>query len=107
MKKIDENFDRTIVDVKTSEESMYVLYEDSGKQLLGKMTKDGIENLFSEEITITDFAIQDENLFFIANSFTRSDEVFKYTESEIEKISKTNIPHVSTLDFPVSNLLYV
>ncbi len=41
-KKIDENFDRTIVDVKTSEESMYVLYEDSGKQLLGKMTKDGI-----------------------------------------------------------------
>ena len=49
-----------------------------------------LENLFSEEITITDFAIQDEDLFFIANSFTRSDEVFKYTESEIEKISKTN-----------------
>merc|ERR1711965_382836 len=81
---------------------MYVLYEDSGKQLLGKMTKDGIENLFSEEITITDFAIQDENLFFIANSFTRSDEVFKYTESEIEKISKTNDSFhkkVSTYDY--------
>ena len=101
-KKIDENFDRTIVDVKTSEDTMYVLYEDSGKQLLGKMTKDGIENLFSEEITITDFAIQDENLFFIANSFTRSDEVFKYTESEIEKISKTNDSFhkkVSTYDY--------
>ena len=81
---------------------MYVLYEDSGKQLLGKMTNDGIENLFSEEITITDFAIQDENLFFIANSFTRGDEVFKYTESEIEKISKTNDSFhkkVSTYDY--------
>ncbi|MDG1201490.1 MAG: S9 family peptidase, partial [Candidatus Actinomarina sp.] len=101
-KKIDESFDRTIVDVKTSEEAMYVLYEDSGKQLLGKMTNDGIENLFSEEITITDFAIQDENLFFIANSFTRGDEVFKYTESEIEKISKTNDSFhkkVSTYDY--------
>ena len=101
-KKIDENFDRTIVDVKTSEESMYVLYEDSGKQLLGKMIKDRIENLFSEEITITDFAIQDEDLFFIANSFTRSDEVFKYTESKIEKISKTNDSFhkkVSTYDY--------
>lgn len=101
-KKIDENFDRTIVDVKTSKESMYVLYEDSGKQLLGKMIKDRIENLFSEEITITDFAIQDEDLFFIANSFTRSDEVFKYTESKIEKISKTNDSFhkkVSTYDY--------
>lgn len=101
-KKIDENFDRTIVDVKTSKESMYVLYEDSGKQLLGKMIKDRIENLFSEEITITDFAIQDKDLFFIANSFTRSDEVFKYTESKIEKISKTNDSFhkkVSTYDY--------
>ena len=89
-KKIDENFDRTIVDVKTSENSMYVLYEDSGKQLLGKKTKNGIENLISEEITITDFMIEDNDIFFIANSFTRNDEVFKYTELGIEKISKTN-----------------
>ena len=89
-KKIDENFDRTIVDVKTSENSMYVLYEDSGKQLLGKKTKKGIENLISEEITITDFMIEDNDIFFIANSFTRNDEVFKYTELGIEKISKTN-----------------
>ena len=89
-KKIDENFDRTIVDVNTSENSMYVLYEDSGKQLLGKKTKKGIENLISEEITITDFMIEDNDIFFIANSFTRNDEVFKYTELGIEKISKTN-----------------
>ena len=89
-KKIDENFDRTIVDVKTFENSMYVLYEDSGKQLLGKKTKKGIENLISEEITITDFMIEDNDIFFIANSFTRNDEVFKYTEFGIEKISKTN-----------------
>ena len=89
-KKIDENFDRTIVDVKTSENSIYVLYEDSGKQLLGKKTKKGIENLISEEITITDFMIEDNDIFFIANSFTRNDEVFKYTELGIEKISKTN-----------------
>jgi dipeptidyl aminopeptidase/acylaminoacyl peptidase len=89
-KKIDENFDRTIVDVKTFENSMYVLYEDSGKQLLGKKTKKGIENLISEEITITDFMIEDNDIFFIANSFTRNDEVFKYTELGIEKISKTN-----------------
>ena len=88
--KIDENFDRTIVDVKTFENSMYVLYEDSGKQLLGKKTKKGIENLISEEITITDFMIEDNDIFFIANSFTRNDEVFKYTELGIEKISKTN-----------------
>ena len=89
-KKIDENFDRTIVDVKTLENSMYVLYEDSGKQLLGKKTKDGIENLISEDITITDFVIGNNNVFFIANSFTRNDEIFKYTELGMEKISKTN-----------------
>ena len=89
-KKIDENFDRTIVDVKTFENSMYVLYEDSGKQLLGKKTKDGIENLISEDITITDFVIGNSDIFFIANSFTRNDEIFKYTELGMEKISKTN-----------------
>ena len=89
-KKIDENFDRTIVDVKTFENSMYVLYEDSGKQLLGKKTKDGIENLISEDITITDFVIVNNDIFFIANSFTRNDEIFKYTELGMEKISKTN-----------------
>ena len=89
-KKIDENFDRTIVDVKTLENSMYVLYEDSGKQLLGKKTKDGIENLISEDITITDFVIGNNDIFFIANSFTRNDEIFKYTELGMEKISKTN-----------------
>ena len=89
-KKIDENFDRTIVDVKTFENSMYVLYEDSGKQLLGEKTKDGIENLISEDITITDFVIGNNDLFFIANSFTRNDEIFKYTELGMEKISKTN-----------------
>ena len=89
-KKIDENFDRTIVDVKTLENSMYVLYEDSGKQLLGKKTKDGIENLISEDITITDFVIVNNDIFFIANSFTRNDEIFKYSELGMEKISKTN-----------------
>ena len=89
-KKIDENFDRTIVDVKTLENSMYVLYEDSGKQLLGKKTKDGIENLISEDITITDFVIGNNDIFLIANSFTRNDEIFKYTELGMEKISKTN-----------------
>ena len=89
-KKIDENFDRTIVDVKTFENSMYVLYEDSGKQLLGKKTKDGIENLISEDITITDFVIGNNDIFFIANSFTRNDEIFKYSELGMEKISKTN-----------------
>ena len=89
-KKIDENFDRTIVDVKTFENSMYVLYEDSGKQLLGKKTKDGIENLISEDITITDFVIGNNDIFFIANSFIRNDEIFKYTELGMEKISKTN-----------------
>ena len=89
-KKIDENFDRTIVDVKTFENSMYVLYEDSGKQLLGKKTKNGIENLISEDITITDFVIGNNDIFFIANSFTRNDEIFKYTELGMEKISKTN-----------------
>ena len=89
-KKIDENFDRTIVDVKTFENSMYVLYEDSGKQLLGKKTKDGIENLISEDITITDFVIGNSDIFFIANSFTRNDEIFKYSELGMEKISKTN-----------------
>ena len=89
-KKIDENFDRTIVDVKTFENSMYVLYEDSGKQLLGKKTKDGIENLISEDITITDFVIVNNDIFFIANSFTRNDEIFKYSELGMEKISKTN-----------------
>lgn len=89
-KKIDENFDRTIVDVKTFENSMYVLYEDSGKQLLGKKTKDGIENLISEDITITDFVIGNNDIFLIANSFTRNDEIFKYTELGMEKISKTN-----------------
>lgn len=101
-KKIDENFDRTIVDVKTFKNSMYVLYEDSGKQLLGKKTKNGIENLISEEITITDFMIEENDIFFIANSFTRNDEVFKYTELGIEKISKTNDSfhrRVSSYDF--------
>jgi len=89
-KLVDKNFDRTVVDVKTSDTSMYVLYQDSGKQLLGEVTRDGIKNLFSEEITITDFVIQGRDLFFISNNFTQNDEVFKYSEAGIEKISKAN-----------------
>src|SRR5210317_8470 len=89
-KEIDTVFDKTIVDVKTTEENMYALYQDSGKQLIAKNTNNGLENLFDEDITITDFAIQKNEIFFLANSFTKSDEVFKYSESGIEKISKTN-----------------
>ena len=89
-KKVDSNFDRTIVDVKTTKDLMYVLYEDSGKQLLGVQTKEGIKNLFSEEIMITDFVATNQDLYFIANSFTRNDEVYKYVDSKMEKISKTN-----------------
>ncbi len=80
-----------VVDVKTSD-SVHVrsLPRFGESNYLEKLTKDGIENLFSEEITITDFAIQEEDLFFIANSFTQ--EVMKSlntTEAGIEKISKS------------------
>jgi len=89
-KPLDSSFDRTIVDVKTTDSSMYILYEDSGKQLLAKNTLNGIQNLISDDITITDFAVENNDLFIIANSFTKNDEIYKYNHPNMKKISKTN-----------------
>ena len=65
-----ENLDRTIVDVKCTESFMYILYEDSGKQLLAKGDGTNLEKLVDEQVTISDFTVGSPVISVIANSFS-------------------------------------
>jgi len=81
-------FDRNIVKAEVNEDTLYFLYEDSGKTLL----RDGTNNidLINSEITIKDFAFNNEKTYVIANSFSNPDEVYELNNGQLTKISKAN-----------------
>ena len=81
-------FDRNIVKAEVNESILYFLYEDSGKTLL----RDGTNNidLINSEVTIKDFAFNNEKTYVIANSFSNPDEVFELNNGQLKKISKAN-----------------
>ena len=64
------------------------MYEDSGKTLL----RDGTNNidLINSEVTIKDFAFNNEQTFVIANSFSNPDEIYELNNGQLTKISKAN-----------------
>ena len=80
--------DRNIVKAEVNESILYFLYEDSGKTLL----RDGTNNidLINSEVTIKDFAFNNEKTYVIANSFSNPDEVFELNNGQLKKISKAN-----------------
>ena len=82
------SFDRNIVKAEVNEAILYFLYEDSGKTLL----RDGTNNidLINSEVTIKDFAFNNEQTFVIANSFSNPDEVYELNNGQLTKISKAN-----------------
>ena len=82
------SFDRNIVKAEVNESNLYFLYEDSGKTLL----RDGTNNidLINSEITIKDFAFNNEKTYVIANSFSNPDEVYELNNAQLTKISKAN-----------------
>ena len=81
-------FDRNIVKAEVNEAILYFLYEDSGKTLL----RDGTNNvdLINSEVTIKDFAFNNEQTFVIANSFSNPDEIYELNNGQLTKISKAN-----------------
>jgi dipeptidyl aminopeptidase/acylaminoacyl peptidase len=82
------SFDRNIVKAEMNESILYFLYEDSGKTLL----RDGTNNidLINSEVTIKDFAINNEKTYVIANSFSIPDEIYELSNGQLTKISKAN-----------------
>ena len=82
------SFDRNIIKAEVNESILYFLYEDSGKTLL----RDGTNNidLINSEVTIKDFAINNEKKYVIANSFSNPDEVYELNSGQLTKISKAN-----------------
>tara|TARA_Y100001960_G_scaffold37115_1_gene35023 strand:- start:5303 stop:7165 length:1863 start_codon:yes stop_codon:yes gene_type:complete len=84
------DLDRTVTNVKCSDSSMYVLYEDSGKQLLAKGDCTNLDNLVNEEVTISDFTINESSVSVIADTFSKQDEVYNIEDNKLKQISKTN-----------------
>jgi len=82
------SFDRNVVKAKVYEGILYFLYEDSGKTLL----RDGTNNidLINSEITIKDFAFNNEKTYVIANSFSNPDEIYELSNGQLTQISKAN-----------------
>ena len=84
------DLDRTITDVKCIDNFMYILYEDSGKQLLSRGDGVDLEKLIDEQITISDYVIESGKISVIVNSFSKQDEVYELEDGKLNKTSKTN-----------------
>ena len=84
----DRTFDRNVVKAEVNNSVLYFLYEDSGKTLL----RDGTNNidLIDAEITVKDFAFNNDKTYVIANSFSKPDEVYELDNGQLEKTSKAN-----------------
>jgi dipeptidyl aminopeptidase/acylaminoacyl peptidase len=68
---------------------MYILYEDSGKQLLGKGDGKNIEKLIDEQLTISDFEISSNRISVIANTFSKQDEIYELKDEKLEDWENT------------------
>ena len=82
------SFDRNIVKAEVNESILYFLYEDSGKTLLRDATNN--IDLINSEVTIKDFAFNDEKTYVIANSFSSPDEIYELSNGQLTKVSKAN-----------------
>ena len=82
------SFDRNVVKAEVNEGNLYFLYEDSGKTLLRDSTNN--IDLINSEVTIKDFAFNNEKTYVIANSFSNPDEIYELSNSQLTKISKAN-----------------
>ena len=85
---LEQSFDRNVVSVKTHNNEIICLYEDSGKTLLRNVSQK--KTIIEEDITIKDFNFIGEDLYVIANSFSRPDEIFKLVNEKLERLSTTN-----------------
>ena len=84
-----QDLDRPITNVKCSNSFMYILYEDSGKQLLGKGDGKNIEILINDQLTISDFEISSDRVAVIANTFSKQDEIYELKDGKIEDWENT------------------
>ena len=82
------SFDRNIVKAEVNESILYFLYEDSGKTLLRDATNN--IDLINSEVTIKDFAFNDEKTYVLANSFSSPDEIYELSNGQLTKVSKAN-----------------
>ena len=82
------SFDRNLVKAEVNKGILYFLYEDSGKTLLRDGTND--IDLINSEITIKDFAFNNEKTYVIANSFSNPDEIYELNNGQLTQISKAN-----------------
>ncbi len=84
-----KDLDRPITNVKCRDSFMYILYEDSGKQLLGKGDGKNIEILIDDQLTISDFEISSDRVAVIANTFSKQDEIYELKDGKIEDWENT------------------
>ena len=84
-----QDLDRPITNVKCRDSFMYILYEDSGKQLLGKGDGKNIEILIDDQLTISDFEISSDKVAVIANTFSKQDEIYELKDGKIEDWENT------------------
>ena len=84
-----QDLDRPITNVKCRDSFMYILYEDSGKQLLGKGDGKNIEKLIDEQLTISDFEISSNRISVIANTFSKQDEIYELKDKKLEDWENT------------------
>ena len=82
-------FDRNVVKAEVNNSLLYFLYEDSGKTLL----RDGTNNidLIDAEVTVKDFAFNNDKTYVIANSFSKPVEVYELNNGQLEKTSQIKI----------------
>jgi dipeptidyl aminopeptidase/acylaminoacyl peptidase len=84
-----QDLDRPITNVKCIDSFMYILYEDSGKQLLGKGDGKNIEILIDDQLTISDFEMSSDRVAVIANTFSKQDEIYELKDGKIEDWENT------------------
>ena len=84
-----KDLDRPITNVKCIDSFMYISYEDSGKQLLGKGDGKNIEILINDQLMISDFEISSDRVAVIANTFSKQDEIYELKDGKIEDWENT------------------
>ena len=85
---LEHSFDRNVVSVKKHNNEIFCLYEDSGKTLLRNVSKKN--TIINDDITIKDFNFIGDELYVIANFFSSPDEIFKFVDGELKKLSTIN-----------------
>ena len=85
---LEHSFDRNVVSVKKHNNEIFCLYEDSGKTLLRNVSQKN--TIINDDITIKDFNFIGDELYVIANFFSRPDEILKFVDGKLKKLSTIN-----------------